>query len=496
MANFFRVQFGVVSRAEGHSAAKRSAYQACGKTVDHEGRAFDFSRKRKEHVRTIMLAPEGTPDWARQPEPLWQRAAATEKRVDAQEARIVDFSMPRQVPEALWESCIRHVYSPLLERGMVMQIDIHDTPASDGGRNVNIHGLATLRPIDGDGFSSRKDRTWNDLFRERSGRAVREMFAARLTAFCQTHGIPYKGDARPNSERDLPDPEPDLPKWNFEAYARTQEMPEALAALQDHRTRRREWQAAQAEEIEAALELARLEIRVRAQHQRRTVPTDAGQRSSSKSDHRAAILRTWYRSGWIDAETIPSIASVRFDEKRDLLWINLADGTALIDRGNAITMKGPVTWTAALETAAAAERHGWQSVQVYGDQAYKDAVAVACILRGIEVTNHNLSPKAQAAFDRLIAQQPKRSEKLNEFRVRPTASPETASKPAYTASEQAPSSREIHLTLSKRISVRATPSVEPPEAEESLPVLKPKFPKCRAESDSSKRPHHDLDGTE
>lgn len=307
MADFFRVQFGIVSRSEGHSAAKRSAYQSCSRTVDHEGRAFDFSRKRKEHVRTIMLAPEGAPDWTGEPEPLWQRAAESEKRVDAQEARIVDFSMPRQIPEALWESCIRHVYSPFLERGMVMQIDIHDKPASDGGRNTNIHGLATLRPIDGNGFSSRKDRSWNDLFRERGGRSVRELFATRLTAFCEQNGISYDGDARPNSERDRPDPEPQLLRWNFESFERTSKMPEALAELQDHRTRRREWEAAQAEEIEAALELKRLEIRVRSQRQRRIVPADAGQRSSSKSDRRAAILRTWHRSGWIDAEAIPSI---------------------------------------------------------------------------------------------------------------------------------------------------------------------------------------------
>jgi hypothetical protein len=38
MADFFRVQFGVVSRSDGHSAAKRSAYQACGRAMDHEPR--------------------------------------------------------------------------------------------------------------------------------------------------------------------------------------------------------------------------------------------------------------------------------------------------------------------------------------------------------------------------------------------------------------------------------------------------------------------------
>lgn len=480
MADFFRVQFGIVSRSDGHSAAKRSAYQACGKTVDHEGRAFDFSRRRKEHVRTVMLAPEGAPEWAREPDALWQRAAEAEKRIDAQEARIVDFSMPRAIPPELWEACIRHVYQPFIERGMVFQIDIHDVAASDGGRNINVHGLTSLRPIDGDGFAKRKDRTWNDLFRERGGRNVREMFAERLTAFCREHGIEYEGDARPNAERDLPDPEPQLPKWNFEAFARTQEMPEALAALHDHRARRREWETAKAEEIEAALDLDRLEMRLRAQRQRRVAPADRGQRPTSKRDRRAAILQAWHQGGWIDADTIPAIASVRLDRMRDLLWIDLADGSTLIDRGDAITLRGRVTWTAALETAAAAERHGWLSVQVQGDQAYRDAVTMACLLRGIEVENHRLSPKAQAAFDRLRSDQPDRSENSN--------------KPSRTVSNllqdphiRGQSSREIHRKLTRRHiptnsslhltseDEQITPTYKPRLAGSRKPYVKPEY---------------------
>ena len=475
MADFFRVQFGIVSRSDGHAAAKRSAYQACGRAVDHEGRAFDFSRKRKEHVRTIMLAPEDAPEWTREPDSLWQHAAAAEKRTDAQEARIVDFSMPRAVPPELWESCIRHVYAPFVECGMVLQIDIHDTAASDGGRNINVHGLATLRPTDGDGFAKRKDRTWNDLFRERGGRNVREMFAERLTAFCQVHGIQYEGDARPNAARDLPDPEPQLPKWNFEAFARTQEMPEALAALHDHRVRRREWEVAKAEEIEAALDLDRLETWRRAQRQRRIIPADSCQRPTSKRDRRAAILRAWHQGDWIDADTIPAIASVRFDEIRDVLWIDLADGSTLIDRGDAITLRGRVTWTAALETAAAAERHGWKSVQVHGDQAYKDAVTVACMLRGIEVENHHLSPKAQAAFDRLRSDQPDRSEKSNDLGSGAAGAKRAGGLLASADAVSAHSSRDIHLNLAKRIAVSNPPPIEPPDAETTAPAYKPSF---------------------
>lgn len=473
MVDFFRVHFGVVSRADGHCAAKRSAYQSCGRIMASDGTHFDFSRKAKEHVQTIMLVPEGAPKWAYEPESLWQQVSASEKRVDAQEARLVDFSMPRQIPKTLWEACVRYVYAPFHELGMIFQIDIHDTDASDGGRNVNVHGLATLRPLDDGGFSNRKDRSWNDLFRERGGRKVREMFAQRLSAFCQEHGVEYKGDASPNSKRGLPDAEPQLPRWNFEAFARTQILSESLAALHDHRRRRREWENSSAEEIEAASEVHKLEIRLRARSQRRIASSQVGQRPSSKRDRRAAILRTWHQGGWIDTETIPAITSVRFDDKRNFLWINLADGTALIDQGDAISLKGPVTWVAALETAAAAERHGWQSVHIQGDQAYKDAVASACMLRGIEVMNHTLSPKAQAAFDRLTEERREASTKPKDSRINSVASLGTASKPYHPTSVRVLSSHDIHLAFLKRTATPASPPIEPRNAEQYPRVLNP-----------------------
>jgi hypothetical protein len=476
VSDFFRIQLGIVSRAEGHSAAKRSAYQSCGVIVAHDGERFDFSRKAKEHVRTIVLLPENAPGWARAPESLWQRAAQAERRVDAQEARIIDFSMPRAVPADLWEACIRHVYEPFVRMGMVLQVDVHDTPASDGGRNVNIHGLATLREIDGDNLAARKNRTWNDAFRQRNGREVREQFAERLTAFCQEHGISYQGDARPNAERDLPDPEPNLPRWNFEYAERTGTMPEALAVLHEHRRRRRQWEVAQAEAVEAALELTKLEVHIRQRRQRRLVPVlPANGRPSARRDRRAAILRAWHRNGWIDAQTIPAIASVRFDPKRDVLWIDLADGSVLVDRGDAITMQGPVTWPAALETAAAAERHGWKSVEVSGDQAYKDAVTVASMLRGIEVRNHVLSSKAQAIFDRLSAEQAKRSASPNGTG---SASDHTREQPfsSSTASRAArPSSREIHRKITKRHFVESKPIDNLPDVGEASPAYRPRF---------------------
>src|SRR5690606_21045411 len=119
-----------------------------------------------------------------------------------------------------------------------------------------------------------------------------------------------------NAERDLPDPEPELPRWNFEALERTGDMPEALAALMEHRKRRRQWEAAQTEEIEAVLDLQKLETRVRERQQRHLTPAAPAQARSSRRDRRAAILRAWHEGGWIDAEAVAAIASTRFDAKR------------------------------------------------------------------------------------------------------------------------------------------------------------------------------------
>lgn len=475
MADFFRIQLGVVSRAEGHSAAKRSAYQSCGVVTAHDGQRFDFARKASEHVTTIMLTPSDAPDWTRDPERLWQHAAAAEKRVDAQEARIVDFSMPRAVPAELWEACIRHVYEPFLRMGMVLQVDVHDTPASDGGRNVNVHGLATLRELDGDGFAVRKNRAWNDAFRQRNGREVREQFAERLTVFCRNHGIDYQGDARSNVERDLPDPEPELPRWNFEYAERTGEMTEALVALHDHRKRRRQWEVAQAEAIEAALDLARIETRIRERRQRRLAPAELADARASKPDRRAAVLRAWHGArDWIDAESVAAIRTTRFDEARSCLWIDLKDGATLVDSGDAIALRGRLTWQAALETAAAAERHGWTEVTVSGDEKYKDAVAVACLLRGIAVINHALSPEAQAELDRLMAARAEveRAEVGRQWRPEPPRN----SDGRHGTPFRSQSSHEIHCKISERARAASAASVPASEDEgQPIPVFKPKL---------------------
>ncbi len=372
MTDFFRCSFGIVSRSDGHSAAKRSAYQSCGRLSGIDGCIHDFRRKAPEHVGGLVLLPDGAPAWCGDVAVLWQRAAAAERRVDAQEARILDFSMPRTVPAELRLACARHVYEPFRAAGMVVQIDLHDTEATDGGRNVHVHGLATLRRLSSDGFGP-KCRDWNTWMTRRGGRDVRELIALRLKEFATSYGIPYDGDARANAVRDRPKPEPTLPKWNFESRRRGQPT-EAMIALQAHRVRRRAWEAAHQREREAEAELKRLtadwdEEQTRRRRRRAITPS-----RMLHADARARRLRNWHRSGWIPPETVTDVRSIRHDEARDCLWIDMNDGSVIVETRDEIELLGKVTAAGVRQMVASAQLAGWKEVAVTGHQAFRDAV--------------------------------------------------------------------------------------------------------------------------
>ncbi|HEV7415845.1 MAG TPA: LPD7 domain-containing protein [Tianweitania sediminis] len=157
-----------------------------------------------------------------------------------------------------------------------------------------------------------------------------------------------------------------------------------------------------------------------------------------------------------------AIASTRFDEARGCLWIDLSDGSTLIDRGDSIALRGRLTWQAALETAAAAERHGWTEVTVSGDQAYKDAVSVAAMLRGITVTNHHLSRKARAELDRLLDERAAEAE-------RQQSEPSRKSGSRLETAHNQVASHEIHQRITKRRSISGMPMDVPSDGE--VPVL-------------------------
>ena len=260
MSNFFRCRIGIVQRSKNGNAIARSAYQACTKLVGPDGREYDFTGNRETHghIKTIMLVPADCPDWAQDPQQLWERAVCSERRCNAQEARTLDIALPRELPTELWDDAIRAMLTPFIEDGMILQVDIHETPASDGGLNPHIHVIATLRRVEGERFARKKARDWNSTFLG-NAQKIRTEIADRLSAFCKIHDVGYRADPRSNVERGLPEPELTLPRWNWLVARRTGAQTAWLRENNAHRSARAGIVALEAEllQVERAIQVER-----------------------------------------------------------------------------------------------------------------------------------------------------------------------------------------------------------------------------------------------
>jgi hypothetical protein len=259
MDGYFYCQLGVVQRSRGGSAVQRSAYQARGSTMLQNGTYVDYSN-RGGHIKTLMFAPPGSPAWATDPQEFWRRAAAAEKRADAQEARLLEIALPRGLSRADWIDIASRLARVFVGKGMVVQVDVHCTIARDGGEHPHVHFMLSMRELKDDGFAKKKARDWNKIFFGKAS-ALRKDMASFLNEYCKRKGVPYEADPRSNAARGLPPPEPTIPRWNFLFHKRTGKK----TAWLEQRDREREARAAIAALEEECAELERLIATARSQ---------------------------------------------------------------------------------------------------------------------------------------------------------------------------------------------------------------------------------------
>jgi ATP-dependent exoDNAse (exonuclease V) alpha subunit len=97
-----------------------------------------------------------------------------EKRADAQLAREVEITLPRELTKEQQIDLVRSfVRDEFVSKGMVADIGIHRPSASDGEEQPHAHVMLTMRPLDSGtatGFAATKERDWNE--REDIARAV------------------------------------------------------------------------------------------------------------------------------------------------------------------------------------------------------------------------------------------------------------------------------------------------------------------------------------
>lgn len=254
MSGHFGLNLGLVQRSKGQTAVERSAYQRRGAARLADGSVVNYS-DRGDHVAHFVLAPDGAPAWATDCKQLWIKAAAAEKRADAQEARLLELSLPRALTREDWIALARRVARVLVKRGMVVQVDIHNPLASDGQPNPHAHLMITMREIKDGKFAEKKARHWNKEFYGKAALIRRDM-AEVLNRYCRERGVDYQADPRSNAERGLPPAEVRLPRWNVLHYKRTGQKTRALEQRDRERAAKAKIARLQAECQEIERELA------------------------------------------------------------------------------------------------------------------------------------------------------------------------------------------------------------------------------------------------
>ena len=215
----------VIGRSQGRSAVAAAAYRSAECLHDEQHDLIhDYTKKSGVKHREIML-PSGAPERWLDRGTLWNEVQAGEKRCDAQLARDIEISLPRELGQAEAIRLVRDfVREQFVDRGMVADLNVHWTSASDGGLQPHAHVMLTMRqigPVRGLKAGATNDR---DSDRERHpGRGTR-----RARRIAQDPGVDGGGKRRGPDRSDPGDAagDPEQPAdhhdqaWQHRAAAR------------------------------------------------------------------------------------------------------------------------------------------------------------------------------------------------------------------------------------------------------------------------------------
>ena len=190
----------IISRAKGSSAVASAAYRSASRLFDEKlNRHHDFSNKAGVIHSEVML-PEGAPERLNERTALWNEVEAGEKRKDAQLAREVEFSIPREMDQQQGVSLARDfVQKQFVDRGMVADLNVHWDKADDGSPKPHAHVMMTMREIGPEGFG-KKARDWNgtELLQE-----WREAWAAHVNERMAELGLEGRIDHRSYADQGI-----------------------------------------------------------------------------------------------------------------------------------------------------------------------------------------------------------------------------------------------------------------------------------------------------
>src|SRR6185312_8280681 len=159
----------VIGRSSGRSAIASAAYRAAERLHDDKlDRDHDYTQKAGV-IHSEILLPEGAPARWQDRGTLWNEVEAGERQKNAQLARDIEISLPRELSQAEAIGLARDfVREQFVDRGMAADLNVHWTPAADGELQPHAHVMLTMRKVvpgrEGhpeEGGFGLKERDWN-----------------------------------------------------------------------------------------------------------------------------------------------------------------------------------------------------------------------------------------------------------------------------------------------------------------------------------------------
>lgn len=156
-----RVKF--VQRSAGRSAVAAAAYRSGTKITDTRTEKIeDYTRKRDVEHSEILL-PENMPVAFQDRETLWNAIETGIKHPRGQPAFEVEVALPRELSKEQCAQLVREfAQDHFVSQGLPVDINIHRTPASDGGEHPHAHILISTRRFNEDGSIGKAARDMQD----------------------------------------------------------------------------------------------------------------------------------------------------------------------------------------------------------------------------------------------------------------------------------------------------------------------------------------------
>jgi ATP-dependent exoDNAse (exonuclease V) alpha subunit len=205
----YRLEAKIISRGNGHSAVAAAAYRTGTKLRDERSdKIHDYSSRTKGVVESVILRPENSPEWTAKTTTLWNEVERSERRKDSQLAREFILAVPKELTaKEQMECAVGWAQKELVGKGMVAEVSLHNPK---GGKNPHVHILCTMRTVEGDKFSAKKPREWNEKPQLHDWR---ETWCKAENAALEKAGSPARVDHRSLKDRGIDRiPEPKIGK--------------------------------------------------------------------------------------------------------------------------------------------------------------------------------------------------------------------------------------------------------------------------------------------